>query len=198
SIYHSMQTKVTKRFSDSLISVAYTVSKGIGDSEAVVGWLEQSGTPGGFQDNYNRRLDRALNAFDNPQRLVVAYTAELPFGKGKKWMANARGVGWGVSGWEFNGFYTAESGTPLFLGPRPISRTPLEEDRGPTTTEKPRFCPEMRTNASRNGSTPAYSASRRRSRSETPAGPCRTCAITARTTSMSDLSRIIGSTERAG
>jgi len=74
----------------------------------------------------------------------VAYTAELPFGKGKKWLANARGVGWVVSGWEFNGLYTAESGTPLFLG---TSRTPLEEDRGPTTTEKPRICPKMRTNA---------------------------------------------------
>jgi hypothetical protein len=116
SIYHSMQTKVTKRFSGSLISVAYTVSKGIGDSEAVVGWLEQSGTPGGFMDNYNRRLDRSLNAFDNPQRLVIAYTAELPFGKGKKWLPNSRGIRSIVSGWEFNGFYTAESGTPLFLG----------------------------------------------------------------------------------
>jgi len=40
----------------------------------------------------------------------------LPFGKGKKWLPNARGIRSVVSGWEFNGFYTAESGTPLFLG----------------------------------------------------------------------------------
>jgi hypothetical protein len=53
------------------------VSKGTGDTEAVVGWLEQSGTPNSFQNANNRRLDRSLNAFDNPQRLVVAYTDVL-------------------------------------------------------------------------------------------------------------------------
>ena len=115
SIYHSMQMKVTKRFSDSLIAVAYTVSKGIGDSEAVVGWLEPSGTPGNFQDNNNRRLDRSLNAFDSPQRLVVAFTTAMPFGKGKKWLGQAKMVSPLVSGWELNGIYTAESGQPLFL-----------------------------------------------------------------------------------
>jgi Carboxypeptidase regulatory-like domain len=115
SIYHSMQLKATKRFSSSLISVAYTVSKGIGDTEAVVGWLEQSGTPNSFQDYNNRRLDRSLNAFDNPQRLVVAYTAELPFGKGKKWLNGPGKINAVWSGWEINGIYTAESGTPLFL-----------------------------------------------------------------------------------
>ncbi|HYM09108.1 MAG TPA: carboxypeptidase regulatory-like domain-containing protein, partial [Bryobacterales bacterium] len=116
SIYHSMQMKVTKRFSDSLVAVSYTVSKGIGDSEAVVGWLEQSGTPSGFMDNYNRRLDRSLNAFDSPQRLVVSYTAALPVGKGKRWLGNPGKIGALISGWEVNGIYTAESGTPLFLG----------------------------------------------------------------------------------
>jgi hypothetical protein len=116
SIYHSMQLKATKRFSESLISVAYTVSKGIGDSEAVVGWLEQSGTPNSFMDANNRRLDRALNAFDNPQRLVVVYTTALPLGKGKKWMTGGGVLNPIISGWEFNGIYTAESGSPLFLG----------------------------------------------------------------------------------
>jgi hypothetical protein len=96
--------------------VSYTVSKGIGDSEAVVGWLEQSGTPGSFMDNYNRRLDRSLNAFDSPQRMVVSYTAALPVGKGKRLLSNPGKMGALVSGWEINGIYTAESGTPLFLG----------------------------------------------------------------------------------
>src|SRR5262249_47192570 len=115
SLYHSMQMKVTKRFSDSLIAVAYTVSKGIGDTEAVVGWLEPSGTPGSFQNNYNRRLDRSLNAFDSPQRLSVAYNTALPFGNGKKWLGSAGKLAPVVSGWEINGIYAAESGQPLFL-----------------------------------------------------------------------------------
>ncbi len=115
SIYHSMQLKATKRFSASLIAVAYTVSKGIGDTEAVVGWLEQSGTPNAYMDSNNRRLDRSLNAFDNPQRLVVSYNAELPFGNGKRWSTGMPVVKPLISGWEVNGIYTAESGTPLFL-----------------------------------------------------------------------------------
>jgi hypothetical protein len=115
SIYHSMQLKATKRFSDSLIALSYTVSKGIGDSEAVVGWLEQSGTPNSFMNNNNRRLDRSINAFDNPQRLVVSYNVALPFGTGRKWLGNSGAIRPVVSGWEFNGVYTAESGNPLFL-----------------------------------------------------------------------------------
>src|SRR5216684_2486091 len=115
SIYHSMQLKATKRFSDSLVAVSYTVSKGIGDSEAVVGWLEQSGTPSSFQNNNNRRQDRAINAFDNPQRLVVSYNTALPFGTGKKWLGNSGKLRQMISGWEINGIYTAESGNPLFL-----------------------------------------------------------------------------------
>jgi len=116
SIYHSMQLKATKRFSRSLIALAYTLSKGIGDSEAVVNWLEPAGTPGSFQNSNNRRLDRSINAFDAPQRLVVYYTLELPLGKGNQWFGNLGRAGWLVSGWQVNGLYTAQSGTPLFLG----------------------------------------------------------------------------------
>jgi hypothetical protein len=114
SIYHSMQTKLTKRFTSSLVSLAYTFSKGIGDSESATGYLEQSGVPG-FQDNNNRRLDRSLNALDSTHRLLISYTAELPFGRGKRWMNGQAKINSLFSGWEVNGLYTYESGTPLFL-----------------------------------------------------------------------------------
>lgn len=116
SIYHSMQMKVTRRFSRSLIAAAYTLSKGIGDTEAVVDWLEASGTPSSFTDSNNRRSNRSINAFDAPQRLVVYYTLELPFGKGNRWCSDLGKAGALISGWELNGIYTAQSGTPLFLG----------------------------------------------------------------------------------
>jgi hypothetical protein len=116
SIYHSMQLKATKHFSRSLITLAYTLSKGIGDSEAVVNWLEPAGTPGSFQNSNNRRLDRSINAFDAPQRLVVYYTLELPFGNGSHWLNNWGKAGWLLSDWQVNGLYTAQSGSPLFLG----------------------------------------------------------------------------------
>jgi hypothetical protein len=109
-----MQTKLTKRFTSSLVSLAYTFSKGIGDSESATGYLEQNGVPG-FQDNNNRRLDRSLNALDSTHRLLISYTAELPFGRGKRWMNGQAKINSLFSGWEVNGLYTYESGTPLFL-----------------------------------------------------------------------------------
>lgn len=115
SIYHSMQLKATKRFSRSLLALAYTLSKGIGDTEAVVNWLEPAGTPGSFQNSNNRRPDRSINAFDAPQRLVVYYTLELPFGQGNRWLGNLGKAGWVASGWQVNGLYTAQSGNPVFL-----------------------------------------------------------------------------------
>jgi hypothetical protein len=114
SIYHSLQLKVTKRFSSSLLSIVYTASKGIGDSESRTNFLD--GQPAGYMDNRNRRLDRALNAFDSPQRLVAGYNLELPFGSGKKFLSSAGKAARIVSGWEVSGIYTLQSGTPLFLG----------------------------------------------------------------------------------
>ena len=115
SIYHSLQAKLTKRFQASLISLAYTLSKGIGNAEAATGYLEQNGVPG-FQDNNNTRLDRSLNTLDNTHRLLLAFTTELPVGKGKKWLNGPARINSLFSGWEVNGLYTFESGNPLFLG----------------------------------------------------------------------------------
>jgi hypothetical protein len=115
SIYHSLQAKLSKRFQASLISLAYTLSKGIGNAEAATGYLEQNGVPG-FQDNNNTRLDRSLNTLDNTHRLLLASTTELPVGKGKKWLNGPARINSLFSGWEVNGLYTFESGNPLFLG----------------------------------------------------------------------------------
>src|SRR6202040_2156407 len=62
-----------------------------------------------------RRLDRSLNALDSTHRLLLSYTAELPFGRGKRWMNGQAKINSLFSGWEVNGLYTYESGTPLFL-----------------------------------------------------------------------------------
>jgi hypothetical protein len=66
-------------------------------------------------DNYNRRMDRSLEAFDVPQRLVVSYSVNLPFGKGQRLLGNAGVFNRFVSGWQLTGIYTAQSGTPIFL-----------------------------------------------------------------------------------
>ncbi len=117
SIYHSMQLKVTKRFSSSLLSAAYTLSKGIGDAESWSGgWLEPNGLGNtNYMTFYNRKLDRSINAFDAPQRLVIGYNLDVPFGRGKRWLSSGGPATWAATGWEVNGIYTLQSGTPLFF-----------------------------------------------------------------------------------
>jgi len=117
SIYHSMQSQLTKRFSTSMVGVAYTISKGIGNTESRSDWLEAGAQAHvmGFLNNNNRRLDRSLNLFDNPQRLVVSYTVEVPLGKGRRLLSNLGPANRVVAGWQPTGLYTAESGAPLAL-----------------------------------------------------------------------------------
>jgi hypothetical protein len=48
------------------------------------------------------------------QRLLVSYVMELPFGEGKKYGSNAKGiVGALISGWAVNGITTFQDGFPL-------------------------------------------------------------------------------------
>ena len=117
SNYHSLQLQFNKRFSTSLIGVAYTASKGIGNTESRSDWLEGGAQNASmrFLNNNNRSLDRSLSLFDNPQRLVVNYSLDLPFGPDQRFLRNLGPLGRAVSGWQLSGVYTAQSGSPLGL-----------------------------------------------------------------------------------
>ena len=69
----------------------------------------------GFQDIYNRRLNRAIAIQDVPHRFVLGYSLELPFGPGKRLFQRSGFTSYLVSGWEINGIYTVQSGQPLPL-----------------------------------------------------------------------------------
>lgn len=118
SVYHSFQLQFNKRFQTSLVTVAYTLSKAIGNTESRSDWLEggAQGTSMGFLNNNNRRLDRSLAVADVPHRLVFAYSLDLPFGKGSRLLNNLGPANLLVSGWQFSGVYTAQSGTPVAVG----------------------------------------------------------------------------------
>lgn len=103
SIYHAFTLRVEKRFSRNLSLLAsYTVSKQIDDFDA---------RP---LDHENRRLERSLSVYDVPQRLVMSYVYELPFGRGKTYGAGMHPVLNAVAGgWTISGITTFQSGTPL-------------------------------------------------------------------------------------
>jgi hypothetical protein len=111
SIYHALQTKVERRYSNGLSFLAnFTWSKLIDDSSSDwsgFGSLDNQGT-----DFYNRRNARSVSAGDVPLRLVISPIYDLPIGPGKRWLN--QGIGAAVlGGWRVSGIYTASSGEPI-------------------------------------------------------------------------------------
>jgi hypothetical protein len=105
-----------KRFAEGAsILVAYTFAKLICDVESQTSWLE-SGGQGGYQDWNNLRLDRSLASFDVPQRLVVSYVVDFPFGKGRRYLTQLSGLKQVLlGGWGMQGITTLQRGFPLHL-----------------------------------------------------------------------------------
>src|SRR5581483_8816340 len=65
-----------------------------------------------FYDAANFKRNRALASFDRPQNFRFAWVADLPFGKGQKWLQGGA-AGKILGGWEVNGIFSAYSGTPF-------------------------------------------------------------------------------------
>lgn len=68
---------------------------------------------GPIQDYANLRAERSLAAFDVPHRFVLSYILELPFGRGKRFFADAGAANKLASGWTVSGITTFASGSPL-------------------------------------------------------------------------------------
>jgi len=93
---------------------AYTNSKLISNTDTLTSWLETG--VGALQDNNNLSGERSLSSQDVPQRLVVSYVLDLPFGQGKKYLSNVSGVLNNViGGWGIDGVTTFQRGFPLIL-----------------------------------------------------------------------------------
>lgn len=115
STYHSLQLLVERRFSDGLsAAVSYTMSKLINDSFSSAG---SNPTPGEFRmGRFDRRLERAIDQDDVSQRFVASAVYELPFGRGRRWMGDSRGlVNQLVGGWQVNTITTVQTGFPLLV-----------------------------------------------------------------------------------
>jgi hypothetical protein len=112
SIYHGMQLKAEKRFSQGLAFMGtYTWSKNIntgGDG------FSMSSTP---QDPDCIECDRGLSAFHRTNIFAVNWVYELPFGKGKKYGSGFNGFeNQLLGGWQLSGILTASSGQPITVG----------------------------------------------------------------------------------
>jgi hypothetical protein len=114
SAYHAVQVKVDKRFGNGLsLLLSFTGSKMMDDASSNNGNFNGSGTS---QDAYNRKSDWSLSTIDVSKRLVVSGVYELPFGRKRHWGNNwNRATNLFLGGWQANGIFTAQTGTPLAL-----------------------------------------------------------------------------------
>ena len=130
SNYESFETKLQKRYSRGIAAtVAYTWAKSI--DEALPGIQATVGGENFPQDSYNFAGSmRGLSQLDLRHRLVANLIAEIPLGKGHKFLANGF-VSSIVGGWQLANILTVQSGRPLFvsMGSTQISNTLSPADR---------------------------------------------------------------------
>ena len=101
SIYHSLQAQLQRRFSNGLsMTVAYTWSRTLDATT--------------YLNSTDVKPWYGVSANDRPQRLAVSSIYQLPFGHGRRFLGQSRGVvAQVVGGWQLQGVYQIQSGAPL-------------------------------------------------------------------------------------
>ncbi len=112
SRYTAGFVRLTKRFTKGLnINASYTRATFLDntfEAGAVVGGDSNANT---YSDQYNRRADWGPSGNDIRHRATFSSVYELPFGYGKRWMANGL-MGQVVGGWTLGTILVAQSGAP--------------------------------------------------------------------------------------
>ena len=115
STYHSLQSKVEKRFSGGItFTASYTFSRLIDDAGAVFDSAVLTGPVTNFQaaDSFNKRLEKDVSTGNVPHTLAGGFVYELPFGR----VRTHSFQGWRDAiggGWQIAGILRAQSGSPI-------------------------------------------------------------------------------------
>ncbi|MDQ2844511.1 MAG: hypothetical protein M3Y72_26380, partial [Acidobacteriota bacterium] len=115
--YHGFNIGAEHRYSSGLwVSAYYTFSKLItnteGENPALGGFIGNGDV--GTQNAYDRRADKSISNQDIPHHVVLAYTYELPVGKGKRFLGGAHGVTQAaLGGWKLSAIQNYQTGYPL-------------------------------------------------------------------------------------
>jgi hypothetical protein len=106
STYHALILKFQKRYSGGLIlQSSYVFSKLLTDSDSAWG-------SGYSVDQFNRRLEKSIGAYDVTHDFKLSAVYDLPFGKGRRYAS--KGVAaWVIGGWRISSINLYASGTPV-------------------------------------------------------------------------------------
>jgi hypothetical protein len=104
STYHALAINVDKRFSKGwTIQGGYTFSK----------FMEATG----YLNSMDRMPNYVISDQDVPQRFSLSFIYELPFGKGRRFLANSgRATNAILGGWQLQGIHVRQAGSALGFG----------------------------------------------------------------------------------
>ncbi len=112
--YDSLIAKAQKRFAAGLTFLTtFTWSKNMDNEFGSGNFL--SGSTTSAQDYYNLRNEYSLAVNDTPLRYTAAFTYDLPFGQGKRFLSGNRALDYVVGGWQINGTAIYQAGFPLAI-----------------------------------------------------------------------------------
>ena len=105
SIYHALQSTVSRRWGQNYFQAAYTFSKNI-DATSTGNTAFNTA----YNDQSNINASRGISDFNRPHRLAVSYAYDLPF------FAHATGVKKAAfGGWQISGVSIFQSGVPFSI-----------------------------------------------------------------------------------
>jgi len=113
ALYNSGYVKLQKRMGHGLnFLTTYVWSKNEDTSAAASNTY--NGQSSAYQDNHNVNAAWALATINTPDRWTNAINYDLPFGKGRRWLAGGnKGVDYALGGWSVNVETTMQTGFPI-------------------------------------------------------------------------------------
>ena len=97
SIYNGLEVTLTRKWKSGLMyESTYTLANNITDNDN--GW--QGGAEATY--SYNREYDRGPVSWTRRQRMANSLFWELPFGNGKRFLQNSKGLNRLVGGWQYS------------------------------------------------------------------------------------------------
>ena len=118
SSYNAMVVSLERRFRDGFnLQASYTWSKILTDADSLIPFSYTSNNQR-EQAQYSSQLkgDKAVSVQDLKHQFSLSYLYQLPFGHGRKWLAQNRALDLLAGGWEIGAIQRYSSGQPIDFG----------------------------------------------------------------------------------
>ena len=111
SSYHSLQVRFQQHFASGFSALSsYTWGKSI---DTASNFFSSAGDPNFPQDSFNVGAERGRSNFDGSHRFSLAFSYDLPIGRGHRLLGNQGWLSHFFGGWQMYGMVTLQSGRPF-------------------------------------------------------------------------------------